>query len=49
MNRKVQNKQNGIYYYKCAVTGDLYELVVSSDAPFFHDIARGIFYTFAES
>lgn len=45
---KIQNKENGIFYYKCAVTGDLYELVISTKEVFFHDIARGIFYIFED-
>ncbi len=43
---KVRNQENGIYYYKCAVTDDMYELVVGEDEVFFHDLRRGIFYTF---
>ena len=43
---KVTNKEKGIYYYKCAVTDDVYELVVSEKETFFHDLRRGIFYTF---
>lgn len=46
--RKVKNKENGIFYYQCVVTGDLYELVISIKEIFFHDIARGIFYTFKD-
>lgn len=43
---KVKNKKIGIYYYKCAVTNDVYELVINEIEMFFHDIRRGIFYTF---
>lgn len=46
--KKVQDHQNGIFYYKCAVTGDLYELVVSNKELFFHDVVRGKFYTFED-
>lgn len=45
---KVAAQEMGIYYYKCAVTDDLYELVISKNETFFHDIGRGIFYTFVE-
>lgn len=43
---KVKNKNTGIYYYQCAVTDDLYELVINEKEIFFHDLRRGIFYTF---
>uniref|UniRef100_UPI00405686F2 hypothetical protein n=1 Tax=Agathobacter sp. TaxID=2021311 RepID=UPI00405686F2 len=43
---KVERKEVGIYYYKCAVTEDMYELVISEKEIFFHDLRRGIFYTF---
>lgn len=43
---KVRNKEIGIFYYKCAVTDDMYELVISTKETFFHDLKRGIFYTF---
>ena len=43
---KVQNYEYGIYYYKCAVTGDMYELVITEQEIFFHDIVRAFFYTF---
>lgn len=45
---KIKSKDNGIFYYNCAVTGDLYELVISKEEIFFHDIVRGIFYTFMD-
>jgi hypothetical protein len=45
---KIKNKENGIFYYKCAVTENLYELVISTKEIFFHDVARGIFYTFED-
>lgn len=45
---KVKNKDNGIFYYDCAVTGDVYELVISKEEVFFHDMARGLFYTFMD-
>ena len=43
---KVKGKENGIFYYKCAATKDIYELVISKKETFFHDMQRGIFYTF---
>lgn len=43
---KVCSKEKGIYYYECAVTHDVYELVISEEEMFFHDLRRGIFYTF---
>ncbi len=43
---KVKGKENGIFYYKCAATKDIYELVISEKETFFHDMQRGIFYTF---
>lgn len=43
---KAGNNKLGIYYYKCAVTKDMYELVISEKETFFHDLKRGIFYTF---
>ncbi|ANU44951.1 hypothetical protein ADH76_01390 [Enterocloster clostridioformis] len=43
---KVKNKEIGIFYYQCAVTRDMYELVISENEIFFHDLRRGIFYTF---
>lgn len=46
--RKTEKKETGIFYYECAVTGDLYELVISEKEMFFHDIRRGIFYTFID-
>jgi len=45
---KVREKQVGIFYYKCVVTNDVYELVISSQETFFHDLQRGIFYTFKD-
>lgn len=44
--KKVKNKEAGIFYYKCAVTNDMYELVISEKETFFHDLRRRIFYTF---
>lgn len=44
--KKVKQRENGIFYYKCAVTEDMYELVISEKEMFFHDLRRGIFYTF---
>lgn len=44
--KKVKQKEKGIFYYKCAVIGDLYELVINEKETFFHDLRRGIFYTF---
>lgn len=46
--QKVQTHECGIYYYKCAVTGDMYELVISDQEIFFHDIVRGFFFTFLD-
>lgn len=43
---KVRKKENGIFYYECIVTNDIYELVISEKETFFHDLGRGIFYTF---
>ena len=46
--KKISEKENGIFHYQCAVTDDLYELVISEKEIFFHDIPRGIFYTFED-
>lgn len=43
---KVKQKETGIFYYKCAITEDLYELVIHEKETFFHDLRRGIFYIF---
>lgn len=43
---KVEQREMGIFYYKCAVTEDMYELVISEKEMFFHDLRRRIFYTF---
>ena len=43
---KVKQHETAIYYYKCAVTKDMYELVINDKEMFFHDLRRGIFYTF---
>lgn len=43
---KVKNRDIGIFYYHCAVTDDAYELVISENETFFHDLRKGIFYTF---
>lgn len=43
---KIEKKETGIFYYKCAVTEDMYELVISEKETFFHDLRRGLFYTF---
>lgn len=43
---KVRSERTGIFCYKCAVTGDRYELVINEKEVFFRDIRRGIFYTF---
>lgn len=43
---KVKKKEIGIFYYECAVINDMYELVISEKETFFHDLSRGIFYTF---
>ena len=42
---KVRKKENGIFYYKCAATKDIYELVISEKETFFHDMQMGIFYS----
>lgn len=44
--RKVQNREEGVWYYKCEMTEDMYELVISKQNMFFHDLRRCIFYTF---
>ena len=44
--KRVSNREIGIYYYECAVSKDRYELTISEDEIFFHDLKRGIFYTF---
>ena len=44
--RKLNEKELGIFYYQCAVTGDMYELVINEQEQFFHDLKRGIFYSF---
>ena len=44
--RKVQNREEGVWYYKCEMTEDMYELVISEQNMFFHDLRRCIFYTF---
>lgn len=43
---KIKIREIGIFYYECAVTKDVYELVISSHEIFFHDMMRGVFYTF---
>lgn len=43
---KVKNHIIGISYYQCMVTKDLYELVINEKETFFHDLRRGVFYTF---
>lgn len=43
---KVKSKDKGIFHYKCEVTKDIYELVINETEIFFHDLVRGIFYTF---
>ena len=43
---KVLKNEQGIYYYKCAIINDVYELVITDKETFFHDLTRGIFYTF---
>lgn len=45
---KVKAKESGIYYYQCAVTNDLYELIIGQNEKFFHDVGRGKFYTFED-
>lgn len=46
--KKITERENGIFHYKCAVTEDLYELVISEQEIFFHDVPRGVFYTFED-
>jgi len=43
---KISAKEKGIFHYKCEVTKDIYELVINEAEMFFHDLARGLFYTF---
>lgn len=43
---KVKSKKKGIFHYKCEVTRDIYELVINDEEMFFHDLVRGVFYTF---
>ena len=43
---KVKSQEKGIFHYKCEVTKDIYELVINETEMFFHDLARGMFYTF---
>ena len=45
--RKVENREEGVWYYKCEMTEEMYELVMSEQNMFFHDLRRCIFYTFA--
>ena len=45
--RKVENREEGGWYYKCEMTEEMYELVISEQNMFFHDLRRCIFYTFA--
>ena len=45
--RKVENREEGVWYYKCEMTEEMYELVISEQNMFFHDLRRCIFYTFA--
>ena len=43
---KVKSKEKGIFHYKCAVTKDIYELVINETEMFFHDLSLGLFFTF---
>lgn len=43
---KVEHHEMGIYYYQSAIQDEVYELVISEKETFFHDLKRGIFYTF---
>lgn len=45
---KIKMKECGIYYYQCIAMKDIYELVISEEEMFFHDLRRGIFYTFIQ-
>lgn len=36
----------GIFYYENTVTNELYELIINEKEQLFHDVQRGIFYTF---
>lgn len=42
---KAKNKIIGIYYYECAATKDVYELVINENETLFHDLKRGVFFT----
>ena len=44
--KRVSNREIGIYYYECVVSKDRYELTISEDEMFFHDLKRRTFYTF---
>lgn len=46
---KVKKREIGIFYYKNVVINDIYELVISEKEIFFHDLTRGIFYTFVDA
>lgn len=46
--RKAEKKETGIFCYECAATGDLYELVINEKEIFFHDIRKGVFYSFRD-
>ena len=44
--KKVKAHDTGIYYYQSAIPDELYELVINEKESFFHDLQRGVFYTF---
>ena len=44
--KKVKAHDTGIYYYPSAIPNELYELVINEKESFFHDLQRGVFYTF---
>lgn len=46
--KRVRDREKGIFYYKCEVTHDAYELVISDSEMFFHDLKNGYFYSFVE-
>ena len=46
---KVKKREIGIFYYKNVVINDIYEVVISEKEIFFHDLTRGIFYTFVDA
>ncbi len=43
---RIEKREIGIFYYRNVVMGDIYELIVNEKENLFHDLSRGIFYTF---